>query len=177
MLRRIDKHIWRLVDSCLFIAVVGLVVTISLQVISRIANHSTPWTEEFSRFLFIWTAFIGMATGFRTGEHPRVDFIVGMLPPSIARPLRFLTPVSAALFFGIAGWYGYALMRQQLQFGETSPTMGIGMWVVTLPIVIGSVLSILGSFVAAIAEPADEPADAPAALVLDPTDVGNGARP
>ncbi len=152
MLRHVDRYIWRIVDGCLLVAVLAMVVAIGVQVISRVLNHSEPWTEELSRFLFIWTAFLGMATGFRTGEHPRVDVFVMMLPARVYRSLRFLTPVCALIFFGIAGWYGSTLLLQQLNFGETSPAMGIGMWIVTLPIVIGSLLSIVGAFVAAFLE-------------------------
>ena len=156
MLRNVDRHIWRIVDGCLLLAVMAMVVAIGVQVISRVLNHSEPWTEELSRFLFIWTAFLGMATGFRTGEHPRVDVFVLMLPARVSRGLRFLTPVCALMFFGIAGWYGYTLLLQQLSFGETSPAMGVGMWIVTLPIVIGSLLSIVGAFVAAFLDHEEE---------------------
>lgn len=152
MLRVIDRYVWRAVDSCLFIAVVLMVLTIAVQVGSRLVNQSTPWTEEFSRFLFIWTAFLGMATGFRSGDHPRIEVVIGLLPAAWARRLRYLTPLCTAGLFGVAGWFGFTLLQQQLQFGETSPAMGIGMWLVTLPIVIGSALSIVGAFVAAALE-------------------------
>ena len=149
MLRKLDCLIWRLVDGCLLLAIFATVLTIAIQVMSRIFAYSTPWTEELSRFLFIWTAFLGMATGFRSGDHPRVEFLLTRLPRWLATPMRLLTPVCAAVFFGIAGWYGYELMQQQVRFGEQSPAMGIGMWAITLPIVLGSLLSILGSFTSA----------------------------
>lgn len=150
MLRLVDRHVWRVVDGCLLIAVVMLVLTIAVQVTSRLLNHSTPWTEEFSRFLFIWTAFLGMATGFRSAEHPRIEVFVGLLPTAWSRLLRYLTPLCGALFFGVAGWFGCKLLIQQVQFGETSPAMGIGMWLVTLPIILGSALSIFGVIIATV---------------------------
>lgn len=160
MLRLVDRHVWRAVDGCLLIAVLLLVLTIAVQVGSRLLNHSTPWTEELSRFLFIWTAFLGMATGFRSREHPRIEVVVGLLPAAWAQRLNYLTPICVACLFGIAGWFGIKLMLQQLRFGETSPAMGIGMWLVTLPIVIGSVLSIVGAFVSALLDD-----DAPATVL------------
>ena len=156
MLGRFDRYLWRAVDGCLLVAIVAMVVTIAVQVLSRIAGQSTPWTEELSRFLFIWTAFLGMATGFRSAEHPRVEVFVTRLPAMCAMPVRLLTPFCAAVFFGIAGWYGFQLMQQQALFGELSPAMGIGMWLITLPIVIGAALSIVGSVTAAFDRPASD---------------------
>ena len=46
-----------------FVIVLGLLVTVSCQALSRLTGASAPWTEELSRFLFIWTAFLGMASG------------------------------------------------------------------------------------------------------------------
>ena len=153
MLRRLDQTIWRLVDGCLLLAILAMVLTIAVQVMSRVINYSTPWTEELSRFLFIWTAFLGMATGFRSADHPRVEFLVARLPLVLATPARLLTPICAVVFFGIAGRFGYLLMLQQVRFGEISPAMGIGMWAITLPIVLGSLLSILGSVTSALEGP------------------------
>ncbi|MEC5292473.1 TRAP transporter small permease [Aurantimonas sp. C2-6-R+9] len=153
MLRTLDRYIWMIVDALLLLAVIAMVLSIGLQVVSRTANHSVPWTEELSRFLFIWTAFLGMATGFRQAEHPRVDLFVAMLPPRLGGLLVYLTPLCAAVFFGIAGWYGYRLMMQQIRFGETSPAMGLGMWLITLPVVLGAALAIFGSVVSVLLEP------------------------
>jgi len=60
----------------LLAATVGtLVIPVSLQIISRY-THLIPhyiWTEELSRFLFIWMVMIGAMIGIREGTHFEVD--------------------------------------------------------------------------------------------------------
>jgi len=142
-----DRFLWRVVDGIIFVAVFGMVFLIVTQVTTRAVGHSSPWTEELSRFLFIWTTFLGMAVGFRQSNHPSVEFCVSMFHSSIQRLLRHLTPICAVVFFGLVGWYGVALLKQQIRFGEISPTLQIGMWVTTLPLVLGSVLAPIGVIV------------------------------
>ena len=144
-MQRIDRAIWRIVDLAIFIAVLGMVVFIVIQVGSRLAGESVPWTEELSRFLFLWTTYLGMAAGFRQGHHPSFGLLGALLPPGGQRALTLVTPVAAAIFFGIVGVYGFALLRQQIAFGEMSPILQIGMWVTTLPLVLGALLAILGA--------------------------------
>lgn len=45
----------------LVIMVIGMVVTIMIQIIGRIIGHPSPWTEETSRYLFLWMMFVALA--------------------------------------------------------------------------------------------------------------------
>ena len=60
----------------LLVATVGiLVVPVSLQIISRYTQLIPPyiWTEELSRFLFIWMVMLGAMIGIKEGTHFEVD--------------------------------------------------------------------------------------------------------
>ncbi len=144
-MEKVDRAIWRLVDLAIFVAVLGMVVFIVIQVGSRLAGQSVPWTEELSRFLFLWTTYLGMAAGFRQGNHPSFGLLGALLPTAGQRALTLVTPVAAAVFFGIVSVYGLGLLRQQISFGEMSPILRIGMWLTTLPLVMGAVLAIFGA--------------------------------
>jgi TRAP-type C4-dicarboxylate transport system permease small subunit len=52
-----------------------LVVPVSLQIISRYTRliPSYIWTEELSRFLFIWMVMLGTMIGVKEGTHFEVD--------------------------------------------------------------------------------------------------------
>src|SRR6266853_1412848 len=106
-----------------------LIVPVTLQIVSRYTAliPSWIWTEELSRFLFIWMIMLGAMVGVREGSHFVVDVlpdpppranallqIVGALPQRSVRPSRSvvghcagaLAQVNALLsvfFAGISG--------------------------------------------------------------------------
>jgi TRAP-type C4-dicarboxylate transport system permease small subunit len=143
----IDRLIWRAVDILLLVVVAGLLFAVSAQAASRLFGFTAPWTEELARFLFIWTAFLGMATGFRRGEHPRILLLVAAMPPAFRRLSGYLSAAATVVLFIIVGWYAAQLLIQRVTFGETSPVLGVGMWVATVPVVVGSALAALGSLI------------------------------
>jgi TRAP-type transport system small permease protein len=74
MKRLIDGYC-RLLTWLMVATVAILVVPVSLQVVSRYTQliPSYIWTEELSRFLFIWMVMLGAMIGIREGTHFEVD--------------------------------------------------------------------------------------------------------
>ncbi len=143
---RLEPHgpVWKVVDAVVLIGVGGMVLTVALQVISRSLGASVSWTEELTRLLFIYTAFLGMAAGFRHAEHARIAFLVAKLPRVAQQFAVHLYAVAGIAFFILVGVTGWELVRQQVDSGETSPVLGLGMYLFTLPVVASAVLAILG---------------------------------
>jgi TRAP-type C4-dicarboxylate transport system permease small subunit len=135
--------LWKVVDAVVLVGVTGMVLTVALQVVSRSMGNSVPWTEELTRFLFIYTAFLGMAAGFRYAEHARIAFLVGKLPRAGQRIAVHLYVVAGIVFFLVVGVTGWQLVMQQFRSDETSPVLGIGMYLATLPLIVSAVLAIL----------------------------------
>ncbi|MBE3638783.1 TRAP transporter small permease [Mangrovicoccus algicola] len=142
---RLDRLLWRCVDFAILLAVLGMVCLITLQVGSRLFGASVPWTEELSRFLFIWTVWFGMAASFRMKTHPSLDILPALATGRLHRILRVVPVLATILLFSAVSYHGYRLVRQQMLFGETSPILGVGMYWATLPLVIGSALSIIAA--------------------------------
>jgi TRAP-type C4-dicarboxylate transport system permease small subunit len=74
MKRLVDIY-YRLLNRLLVATVAILVVPVSLQIVSRYTGliPSYIWTEEMSRFLFIWMVMLGAMIGVRDGAHFEVD--------------------------------------------------------------------------------------------------------
>jgi TRAP-type C4-dicarboxylate transport system permease small subunit len=142
---RVEPHgpLWKAVDVVLLLCVLGMVVTVSTQVISRSLGSSVAWTEELTRFLFIYTAFLGMAAGFRSAQHARIAFLVAKLPRVAQRLAVHLYALAGITFFVLVVVTGWELVSQQYRSEETSPALGIGMYLFTLPVVVASGLAIL----------------------------------
>lgn len=146
-MQQIEKGLWTIVDATIFVTITGMVVLITLQVGSRLLDVSIAWTEELSRFLFIWTVWLGMAAGFRHGQHPSLNILPAIVPRRAQAALRLLQPLCIAIFFAIVCWYGIELIRQQIHSGEVSAILQLGMWLTTVPLVLGSGLSVLGAVI------------------------------
>jgi TRAP-type C4-dicarboxylate transport system permease small subunit len=143
---RLEPHgpVWKIVDAVVLVGVGGMVLTVALQVISRSLGVSVSWTEELTRFLFIYTAFLGMAAGFRHAEHARIAFLIAKLPRVGQQFAVHLYAVAGIAFFVVVGVTGWELVMQQFESGEISPVLGVGMYLSTLPVVISAGLAILG---------------------------------
>jgi len=150
---RADRAMWVAVDGMLLVCVAGITAAVTLQVISRLLGASLPWTEELARILFIWTAFLGMAVGFRRVEHPRVMLLPNAAPAAARAFFSQLYAAVGIAFFCIVGWFGLLLVRQQFVFGETSPVLGIGMYLASVPIVMASALAIIAHLVTVYIDP------------------------
>src|SRR4030095_7861970 len=65
----------RLLTWLMVASVAVLVIPVSLQIVSRYTQliPSYIWTEELSRFLFIWMVMLGAMIGIKEGTHFEVD--------------------------------------------------------------------------------------------------------
>jgi TRAP-type C4-dicarboxylate transport system permease small subunit len=152
-MKKLDKLLWRLVDAVILVAVFGMVCLIGLQVGSRLMGASIAWTEELSRFLFIWTIWMGLGTGFRNGMHPALTMLTVLAPPALQPALRLIPALASVILFSVVSYHGWGLMQQQIRFGEQSAILQVGMWLATLPLVLGSGLAILGTLIHAFTRP------------------------
>lgn len=134
---------WGIVDAVLMLTVLGMLVTVSLQVVFRIAGNSLSWTEELTRFLFLWGIFLGMASGFRSAEHARITFVLRRLPPALRRLTVHLYVLLGVAFFAVVAYYGAMLSLGQYRSNETSPALGISLSLVTLAVSVSAGLALV----------------------------------
>ena len=109
----------RLIDGChrlltgLMVASVAiLIVPVTLQIISRYTAliPSWIWTEELSRFLFIWMIMLGSMIGVREGTHFLVDLWPEMAPKPTAL-LQIVANVFVLAFALVFVWWGIRFVR------------------------------------------------------------------
>jgi TRAP-type C4-dicarboxylate transport system permease small subunit len=93
-------------------AVAILIFPVTLQIISRYTAliPSYIWTEELSRFLFIWMVMLGAMIGVREGSHFEVD-IWPDLKPRPAALLRIVSNVFVLIFALVFLWWGIKFVQ------------------------------------------------------------------
>lgn len=139
-----DRLLKGLSDIAAGLAAFGILLVVLLQVGSRLLDMSVSWTEEATRYLFVWMIFLGLAAGFRTVETARVTVLLAMFPRAIRRlsvPIYVLSSVS---FFVLMGWTGCKLAWQQFAMNETAATLAIPMWLIGTIMPLSAILAVLG---------------------------------
>ncbi|MEP6609443.1 MAG: TRAP transporter small permease subunit, partial [Burkholderiaceae bacterium] len=102
----------RLLTRLMAASVAILIVPVTLQIISRYTAliPAWIWTEELSRFLFIWMIMLGAMIAVREGTHFIVDF-VPQLPPRATAALQIVANLCILAFAGVFVWWGIQFVR------------------------------------------------------------------
>jgi len=89
-----------------------LVVPVTMQIVSRYTGlvPSYIWTEELSRFLFIWMVMLGAMVAVREGTHFEVD-VWPDLPLRAAAWLRIVSHLFVLLFALVFVYWGVQFVR------------------------------------------------------------------
>ena len=88
---------WLEFAAALLLICITLVVT--LQIVCRyILLELPPWSEELSRYLFIWANFVGAGVALSRNSHVSIDSLVTRLPDSVRRKLETFVVVLVTTF-------------------------------------------------------------------------------
>ena len=111
-MRRFLQLYHRLLTWLMVGTVAVLIVPVTLQIVSRYTAliPSWIWTEELSRFLFIWMVMLGAMIGVREQTHFEVD-VWPDLGPRAAALLRIVSQLFVLAFALMFVWWGIAFVR------------------------------------------------------------------
>jgi TRAP-type C4-dicarboxylate transport system permease small subunit len=110
--RRLIGLYHRLLTWLMVGTVAILIVPVTLQIISRYTAliPSWIWTEELSRFLFIWMVMLGAMIGIREHSHFEVDVWPDLGPKATAL-LRIVSDLLVLAFALVFIWWGIEFVR------------------------------------------------------------------
>lgn len=130
------QHIFTAIIVVLF---GGFVLITFAQVIFRyVIGYSLYWSEELSRYLFVWVSFLGSVVALERGAHIGMDFIVSKLPRGPRYVIEVFSDVAMAGFLVFLTVQGLKMaMRNMIQ---KSPALQISMGIVSLAIPVGAAL-------------------------------------
>lgn len=124
----------------------SMTVIVFLQVIMRfVFNNALPWPEEASRYLMIWTCFLGSSLAVKYGEHIGVLFIIQKVPMRIRKYIMLVVKLVVIAFLAFAAYYGFRMIsftRMQI-----SPASRINMALAYGAIPVGCAFGLLHAIV------------------------------
>ncbi len=99
---RVYRYLMLLLKSVLVVLTSFLIIIVFGNVVGRYAfNYSLAWAEEASRFLFIWTVFIGAVLTNEKYEHMHLDIFVQWFPGKPGRLMQMAAYAVMLLVLGI----------------------------------------------------------------------------
>jgi TRAP-type C4-dicarboxylate transport system permease small subunit len=113
----------------LTVMTVALFIIVGVSVFTRYClNSSLGWSDELSRFIFIWVTFLGAAYAYGLDEHIGLDFVVDRIRSDRARTVvRLFGEIAIGAVILVITWHGW-----EVAFSATnlSPALDIPMtWV------------------------------------------------
>ena len=111
-MRRFLEFYHQLLTWLMVGTVAVLIIPVTLQIISRYTDliPSWIWTEELSRFLFIWMVMLGAMIGVREHTHFEVD-VWPELKPRATALLRIVSHLFVLVFALVFVWWGIQFVR------------------------------------------------------------------
>ena len=113
-----------------------------IQVVARyLFESSLVYSEELSRYLFVWTVFLGLPVVAKRGGHMAVTALSGRLKGAAARTMSIAAYLVGIAFMATMIIQGVEMVQRTSQ--QLSPAMEISMSWVYLSIPIGCLFMML----------------------------------
>lgn len=126
------------------LSMVLMVILIFVQVFSRyVMGNAIGWTEEASRYLFIWLIFLSIGISFVEKKHISIDIVLDRLPKGVQKAVQqfvYLILLVLSVFLFVQG---VDLIQDMKMFNQKSATLQIPMWIVYSALPVGFLFSII----------------------------------
>jgi TRAP-type transport system small permease protein len=98
----------------LVVLVAVMVAVVSAQVGLRyLFNNSITWADEISRLCFVWSMFIAIPLGLKSGAHIGVDVLAARLPAPARDALARLMALLGAALMLLVAWEAARIAYEQ----------------------------------------------------------------
>lgn len=125
ILHTLDEHL----EEYLLMLLLALMAMLMLvQVFCRYVLHvSLSWSEELTRYLFIWSGFLSVSFCCAKGLSIKTDILPHFLSEGKARGLRLIGYTTVLVFFLYLLPFAASYMISAVTSGQVSPACGIPM--------------------------------------------------
>jgi TRAP-type C4-dicarboxylate transport system permease small subunit len=141
-LLRVKRRVDVAVDGVVRLLLALFASVIFVGVITRyLFNLPLAWSEEVSRFSFVWLSLLGAETCLRERGHLGVDLFMQYVPASLRRGIEVGVQVAMGGLLGVLFVGGIELTR--VTHAQASPALGMPMSYVYAAVPIGAGLMFL----------------------------------
>ena len=116
-------------EFILVILLIGMTLIMGIQVFSRfVLNSSLSWTEELTRYLFIWSGFLSVSYCSKRCLSIKIEQFVALFPRKGKAIFKVVNHTFELIFFFYMIPFAYSYMMSAVSSGQVSPACGIPMY-------------------------------------------------
>lgn len=142
---KVFDWIEKILNVLMVVCISGMVILVFGNVVLRyLFSTGITWSEEMSRFLFLWSVFLGSIIAFKDNSHLSVNSLIKRLPFRVRQILLLIGDVMILYILWMFFDGSRKLIRNSMF--TVAPATGISMSVVYTIGIIGSVGMVLMLF-------------------------------
>ena len=133
ILHYFDEHLEEI--FCLLVFVVMSLLTFVQVILRYVFNSSIVFSEELSRYLFVWLTFIGIAYGVKKQSHLSVDIVFNRLKGPAKTAVKYLALILYIVFAVLMVVHSYKYFSRVAATAQLAASMNLHMkWVALAPL-------------------------------------------
>ncbi|NLX61290.1 MAG: TRAP transporter small permease [Tissierellia bacterium] len=141
LIKWLDKNLEKAILSIFLLL---MIVVMGAQVVARyVFNSSLSWSEELTRYLFIWSAFLSLPYTIRYGIALKIDQHLNIFSKGVSRAINIIGHILMLFFFLFMFFQSADVVGISFNSGQKSPALGLPMYVVQMSSFIGFGLAIV----------------------------------
>lgn len=110
----------------------------AIQVFNRyVLQNSLDWSEEFSRYLFIWAVYVGCSYATQMNRHLEVTVLRHAFGGKLSKPVTILAYIATIVFCICATVWGMKMVSFLSSTGQKTPALEISACWVFLSVPVG----------------------------------------
>ena len=113
VVHKISDLVNKICSVLCIIMLVSMVIITGAQIVCRILFTALSWSEEMTRYLLVWSTFIGGSIVYKYSGHISVTLLQDHFPQAIQKAFRIIVHLVCGIFCTIAVYYGFKYMKMQ----------------------------------------------------------------
>ena len=99
------------------------------------------WLEEFSRYVFVFSTFLGASIAVESDQHPKMTAVIDAVPAKISLVLKIVGNLFCAVLSLVVTYYGYQQILKMIANGTMASSVPVPMYVPYLIIPLGMLVA------------------------------------
>jgi len=142
LLHRFDAAQKALLDIACIVFLAATILIVLFQVFNRFwFNISAPWTEEFSRYIFVYLCILGITRGVRDDLHIKLELLVNLFPQKVQTVVNVLIDALVIIVLGGVAVSGIEFLPVTMT--RRAATVNFSMYYLYIAIPVSAIVMIL----------------------------------